>query len=160
MMPRPVWKPERPPAPSATPVHLVRLNGTYLGVHPVSPITRTPQTFLLAYTDARDARRCARGVNTYRHAHGHLPARDYVRRPARFAWEISADAWTPDVPTAADVVALQLGEVLALTKGTNIKVRVVSADGHADVRPPFDRAAVCARMQADFALACPRGADQ
>jgi hypothetical protein len=120
----------------------------------VSPITRVPQTFLLAYIDSADARRCARGVNTFRHTHGMLPSRDYVRRPRRFSWDYCADKWTPDVPAVAEVVAMRLGEVLSMTKGTNIKIRVITDElTHVDVRPPFDRAAVCARMEADLAAA-------
>ena len=141
--------------PPRQPVFVLRKERTYFGVHPMSPILHTPQTFVAVFMEESNARAWADGLN----ASEVPPVRDYVERPDRFAWmdrRVGGREGGPLGSKATFVERIVFRELLACLAGRNIKCRVYldasDISKVLDVRPVFDDAAVRALMEADFGL--------
>ena len=133
-------------------VFVLRKAGTYFGVHPLSPVLHTPQTFVAVFVEESNARAWANGLNAYEMLTNRPPVRDYERMPCRFAWMTRTPARVRGGAVSVQQVAFR--DLLAQLAGRNIKCRVFLDAGDIsrvlDVRPTFDDANVRAQMEADF----------
>lgn len=136
-------------------VFLIRTRGqqpTYFAVHDMARITHTSCTMLVAFAKEDDARAWARSLDAHKQRHGAYPQRELPRQTKRMPW-VREDA-LPD-PPELDVVPMPFTDVVAMLKGTGVNCRLLH-DGRnmvhrTDVVQPFDKAAVCSRLEHSFA---------
>lgn len=139
------------------PVFLIRTRDprpTYYAMHDMARLTHTSCTMLVAFAREADARAWARSMHAHKREHGAYPAREFRRQTRHLAW-VRDDAGDDDA-TGLDVVPMPFTDALAMLKGTGANCRLLhdirDLRHRTDVMQPFDKAAVCTRLEHDLSL--------
>lgn len=136
------------------PVYLIKPlgSGTWYGLHNLACASR-PNTSLMVFCKEADARRWAHGMEAYKQRHGVYPSREYSRLPEAFSWVRRDGNHALD---ALEVVEMPFSHVMAMTKGSGVHCSILQdADRlrqKIEITQPFDRAAVCSKLDFNFAV--------
>lgn len=135
-----------------TPVYLIKplASRSWYGLHDMSRPTR-PTTSLTVFCDEADARRWAHSMEAYRARHGNYPPREYTRLPKAFAWVQPVQQGRElGALDALEVVEKPFSDIMAMTLGSGVNCSIMldidSPRQKIEITHPFDRAAVCSRL--------------